>query len=221
MKSKISPSIMCADFLNLGECLTELQSAGTEYLHIDIMDGKFVSNYTLGTDFVKALKTSCDIPLDIHFMVERPENCLDWFVFGEGDYVSVHYESTCHLQKVLASIRARGAKPMVALNPATPICMIENVLQDIDGVLVMCVNPGFAGQKLVKSTLQKIKDLREYFDSKGYANIEIQVDGNVSFENAKLMREMGANIFVGGTSSIFSKEDTIQKNIEKLREMIK
>lgn len=221
MKSGISPSIMCADFLNLEACLKKLQNADIEYLHIDIMDGKFVSNYTLGTDFVKALKNNCNIPLDIHLMVEKPENCLGWFCFGEGDYVSVHYESTCHLQKVLASIRAKGAKAMVALNPATPICMIENVLDDIDGVLVMTVNPGFAGQKLVKSTLKKIKDLREYLDTKGYADIEIEVDGNVSFENAKLMKEMGANIFVGGTSSVFSKENTIQNNIEKLREIIK
>ena len=221
MKSLISPSIMCADFLNLGGCLAELQRSGADYLHIDIMDGKFVSNYTLGTDFAKALKNNCDIPLDIHLMVEKPENCLGWFAFGEGDYVSVHYEATCHLQKVLAAIREKGAKAMVALNPATPICMIENVLDDIDGVLVMTVNPGFAGQKLVKSTLKKIKDLREYLDTKGYANVEIEVDGNVSFENAKIMKEMGANIFVGGTSSIFSKEDTVQNNIAKLKEIIK
>jgi ribulose-phosphate 3-epimerase len=212
---------MCADFLNLEACLKKLQNADIEYLHIDIMDGKFVSNYTLGTDFVKALKNNCDIPLDIHLMVEKPENCLGWFCFGEGDYVSVHYEATCHLQKVLAAIREKGAKAMVALNPATPICMIENVLDDVDGVLIMTVNPGFAGQKLVKSTLKKIKDLREYLDTKGYADIEIEVDGNVSFENAKLMKEMGANIFVGGTSSVFSKENTIQNNIEKLREIIK
>ena len=221
MKNQISPSIMCADFLNLEACLKKLQNADIDYLHIDIMDGKFVSNYTLGTDFVKALKNNCNIPLDIHLMVEKPENCLDWFCFGEGDYVSVHCESTCHLQKVLASIRAKGAKAMVALNPATPVCMIKNVLDDVDGVLVMTVNPGFAGQKLVKSTLKKIKDLREYLDTKGYADIEIEVDGNVSFENAKLMKEMGANIFVGGTSSVFSKENTIQNNIEKLREIIK
>lgn len=221
MKNQISPSIMCADFLNLEACLKKLQNADIEYLHIDIMDGKFVSNYTLGTDFVKALKNNCNIPLDIHLMVEKPENCLGWFCFGEGDYVSVHCESTCHLQKVLAAIREKGAKAMVALNPATPICMIENVLDDVDGVLVMTVNPGFAGQKLVKSTLKKIKDLREYLDTKGYADIEIEVDGNVSFENAKLMKEMGANIFVGGTSSVFFKENTIQNNIEKLREIIK
>lgn len=220
MKNQISPSIMCADFLNLGGCLTELQRSGADYLHIDIMDGKFVSNYTLGTDFVKVLKSNCNIPLDIHLMVERPENCLGWFDFGEGDYVSVHYEATCHLQKVLAAIRERGAKVMVALNPATPICMIENVLDDIDGVLVMTVNPGFAGQRLVKSTLKKIKDLREYLDAKGYADIEIEVDGNVSFENAKLMKQAGANIFVGGTSSVFSKKNTLKKNIEKLRETI-
>lgn len=153
-------------------------------------------------------------------MVEKPENVLDWFIFGENDYVSVHLESTCHLHKVLSAIRERGAKPMVAINPATPISMLENVLDDIDAVLVMTVNPGFAGQKLVKSTLKKIEDLRCYLDDNGYENVEIEVDGNVSFENAVLMSKAGANIFVGGTSSIFSKDASIYENIAKIRTLI-
>ena len=220
MEKKISPSIMCADFFDLEKTVREFERLKIEYLHIDIMDGHFVSNYTLGTDFVKALKSKTDIPLDIHLMVEKPENVLDWFTFGKGDYVSVHVESTCHLQKVLAAIRERGAKPMVAINPATPIFMIENVLDDIDAVLVMTVNPGFAGQKLVRSTLKKTEDLRKYLDEKGYENVEIEVDGNVSFENAVLMSKAGANIFVAGTSSVFSKDGILSDNIGKLRELI-
>ena len=161
LTNKISPSVMCVDFFELKETINEFEKLGIEYLHVDIMDGHFVGNYTLGTDFVKALKAKTSIPLDIHLMVEKPENVLDCFCFGENDYVSVHLESTCHLQKVLSAIRARGAKAMVAINPATPICLLENVLGDIDAVLVMTVNPGFAGQKLVKSTLKKIEDLRE------------------------------------------------------------
>ncbi|MBO4468044.1 MAG: ribulose-phosphate 3-epimerase [Clostridia bacterium] len=220
MEKKISPSIMCADFFDLEKTVREFERLKIEYLHIDIMDGHFVSNYTLGTDFVRTLKSKTDIPLDIHLMVEKPENVLDWFTFGKGDYVSVHVESTCHLQKVLAAIRERGAKPMVAINPATPIFMIENVLDDIDAVLVMTVNPGFAGQKLVRSTLKKTEDLRKYLDEKGYENVEIEVDGNVSFENAVLMSKAGANIFVAGTSSVFSKDGILSDNIGKLRELI-
>ena len=220
MIKKISPSIMCVDFFDLNKTIREFEILKIEYLHIDIMDGHFVENYTLGTDFVKSLKSKTDIPLDIHLMVEKPEKVLDWFQFGENDYVSVHSESTCHLQKALAAIRGRGAKPMAAINPATPICMLENVLDDIDAVLVMTVNPGFSGQKLVKSTIKKLADLRKYLDDKGCENIEIEVDGNVSFENAALMSKAGANIFVGGTSSIFCPGGTIEQNIKKLREIV-
>ena len=153
-------------------------------------------------------------------MIENPENKISWFDFGENDYVSVHLEATKHLQKVLSYIKERGAKPMVAINPATPIFMLENVLDDIEAVLVMTVNPGFAGQKLIKSMINKISDLRKYLDDKGYSHIEIEVDGNVSFENAKLMKAAGANIFVGGTSSIFSKEHSLAENIKLFNEII-
>ena len=220
MKNKLSPSIMCVDFFKLKETIAELERLNTEYLHIDIMDGLFVNNYTLGTDFIKAVKANTSIPLDIHLMIERPEDKLSWFDFGEGDYVSLHIEATNHLQKALSYIREKGAKPMVAINPATPIFMLENVAEDIDGVLVMTVNPGFAGQKLVPSTLRKIRELRDFLDKNGFSDIEIEVDGNVSFENAKLMKEAGANIFVGGTSSIFGKDHTLSENIEKMRSII-
>ncbi len=220
MNKKISPSIMCVDFLNLKETINEFEKLGIEYLHIDIMDGHFVGNYTLGTDFVKMLKATTKIPLDIHLMVEKPENVLDWFAFDESDYVAVHLESTCHLQKVLSAIKARGAKPMVAINPGTPICLLESVMEDIDGVLVMTVNPGFAGQKLVRSTLKKIKDLRKYLDSNGYEGVEIEVDGNVSFENIVLMSKAGANIFVGGTSSVFSKSGSLSENVSTMRNLL-
>lgn len=220
MDKKISPSIMCVDFLNLKETINEFERLGIEYLHVDIMDGHFVGNYTLGTDFVKTLKSTTNIPIDIHLMVEKPENVLEWFAFGEGDYVSVHLESTCHLQKVLSAIKQRGGKAMVAINPGTPICLLESVLDDIDAVLVMTVNPGFAGQKLVKSTIKKIADLRKYLDESGYENVEIECDGNVSFENAVLMSEAGANIFVAGTSSVFAKDSTLSENITKLRRLI-
>ena len=216
-KKKISPSLMCADLLNLGAELKLLEKAGIEYLHIDIMDGVYVPNYTLGTDFVKRVKAATSIPLDIHMMVENPGSKLDWFEFGEGDYVCLHIESEPHIQRALQAIKARGAKPMVALNPGTPITAIEELLDVIDGVLVMTVNPGFAGQKLVPSTLSKITRMRKFLDDHGYPDIEIEVDGNVSFENARLLSDAGANIFVAGTSSVFHKDHTLSRAIEKLR----
>ena len=220
MKSKISPSMMCADIMNMKPVLETFEKNGIEYLHIDIMDGQFVPNFTLGTDYCKLLKKNSSIPLDIHLMVENPQDKIDWFPIGEGDYVSVHVESTKHLQRVLALIKSKGAKPMVAINPATPLSAIEHVLDDIDGVLVMTVNPGFAGQKLVPATLKKITSLREYLDVNGYSQVEIEVDGNVSFENAKKMRAAGADIFVAGTSSVFTDKFPLEEGIAQLREVI-
>ena len=221
MNKKISPSIMCVDFFGLEKCISDFEKYDIDLIHVDIMDGCFVPNFTLGTDFVKALKSKTSIPLDIHMMVNNPESKLDWFEFGEDDYVAIHYESTPHLHKAVSAIKNKGAKAMVAINPGTPICVLDSILDDIDAVLVMTVNPGFAGQKLIKSTLKKIKALREYLDNNGYEHIEIEVDGNVSFENAKLMNEAGANIFVAGTSSIFSKDGSLCENTEKLRSIVK
>ena len=217
---KIAPSIMCAPMLSVDGCLRELERCGADLIHIDIMDGSFVPNYTLGTNFVKELKSKTSVPLDIHLMIEDPEKKLDWFTFGEGDYVSVHYEASRHLNKALGIIRARGAKAMVAINPATPIYALESALDDIDAVLVMTVNPGFAGQMLIESTLKKISRLRRYLDEGGYSHVEIEVDGNVSFENAKRMSQAGADIFVAGSSSVFEKSAPLEQNMQDLRNAI-
>ena len=212
---------MCADFLNLEKDIRIFEKNNIEYLHIDIMDGDFVPNYTLGTDYCKKLKENSPIPLDVHLMITEPERKLEWFMFGENDYVSIHFESTVHVQRALKKIRSLGGKPMLALNPATPIIMIENVLDDIDAVLIMTVNPGFAGQALIPATINKIKRLREYLDNSGYPEIEIEVDGNVSFGNAALMSEAGANIFVAGSSSIYKPGADIESNIKELRNAVK
>ncbi len=220
-KKKISPSVMCADFTKLGEALRDFRDANIEYMHIDIMDGSFVPNFTLGVDFCKTLKKAANIPLDIHLMIDEPESKVDWFGAGEGDYISVHYESTRHICRALQRIRDIGAKPMVAINPGTPICVLENLTELIDGVLVMTVNPGFSGQKLVPGALEKIREVRAFLDARGCEHIEIEVDGNVSFENARKMSDAGSNIFVAGTSSMFNPAFPLIKGADMLREAIK
>lgn len=220
MRNQITPSMMCADFLHMEECLRSLEGAGADYLHIDVMDGTFVPNYTLGTDFVKKLKNATGIPLDLHLMITEPERKLDWFAFGEGDYVSVHAEATAHLHRTLAAIHSRGAKAMAAINPATPISAVEEVLDEVDAILVMTVNPGYAGQKLVESTLGKIRRLRTMLDERGYDRVEIEVDGNVSFGNAVRMRDAGANLFVAGSSSVFCAGASVEENMKRMRWML-
>jgi ribulose-phosphate 3-epimerase len=220
MDKKISPSLMCADFLNLGRELQELERLGIEYLHVDIMDGVFVPNYTLGTDFIKTLHRASPIPLDIHLMIDRPDSKLDRFEMKPGDYVSIHYESTPHVERTLAAIRAAGARPMLALNPGTPLAVLEDLIPSLDAVLIMTVNPGYAGQKLIPQTIDKIARLRRLLDTSGHPNIEIECDGNVSFENATLMSRAGANIFVAGTSSLYMPGNPLDVNVKKFREAV-
>lgn len=211
---------MCADFLNLGRELQELERLGIEYLHVDIMDGVFVPNYTLGTDFIKTLHRASPIPLDIHLMIDRPDSKLDRFEMRPGDYVSIHYESTPHVERTLAAIRAAGARPMLALNPGTPLAVLEDLIPSIDAVLIMTVNPGYAGQKLIPQTIDKIARLRRLLDASGHPDIEIECDGNVSFPNATLMSRAGANIFVAGTSSLYMPGNPLEVNVKKFREAV-
>ena len=216
----VSPSMMCADALNLGADAVALEKAGVQYFHYDVMDGDFVPNFILGPDVIKAVRKVSKVPADIHLMVKNPERHLHLFDLRAGDVVSVHQESTIHLQRTLAAIRQTGAQAAVALNPATPLCTIEDVLPDIDMVLLMTVNPGFAGQKLVPQTLAKITRLRKILDESGYPHVRIEVDGNVSFENAVKMRAAGADLFVAGTSAVF-REGGIQANMAKLLDCIR
>ena len=221
-KPMLSPSMMCVnEWQEPARVIEALEQGGIEMLHADAMDGHFVQNLMMGTDSIKHLRGASKIPLDIHQMIENPENKLGWFGISEGEYVSIHQESTKHLQRALAAVRDFGAHPSVALNPATPLCMIENVLCDVDMVLLMTVNPGFAGQKLVPQTLEKITRLRKMLDQAGRPDVLIQVDGNVSWENAVKMRAAGADVFVCGTSSIFGKGATIAENIARFREILK
>lgn len=217
----LAPSVMCvSEWKDSEEVLKALEEGGVEVLHVDVMDGEFVSNLMLGTESIRHLRKASPIPLDIHLMIQRPEDKLDWFDIQPGEYVSVHAESTRHLQRALAKIRDLGAHPMAALNPATPLYMLEDVLEDVEGVLLMTVNPGFAGQKLVPQTLDKIARLRAMLDEAGRPEVLIEVDGNVSFVNGEKMRRAGADMFVCGTSSIFSKDGTIAENIASFRRCV-
>ena len=213
--------MMCADISRIPETLGIFEKNGIEYLHIDIMDGHFVPNFTLGTDYCRSMKKLCKIPLDIHLMVENPEKMLGWFPIEAGDMVSVHTESTENIRNALRDIRARGAKAFAAINPSTPADALCGLLDDIDGVLVMAVNPGFAGQKMVGGTLEKIRAVRDMLDRNGKTDVRIEVDGNVSFENSVKMKSAGADIFVAGTSSVFSAELGIERGIEKMRGLLK
>ena len=212
----ISPSMMCADLADLKGQVQELEQAGTAYFHIDVMDGHFVPNLMLNDAFVRTLRQLSSVPMDYHFMVEHPENMLPWFDIRPGDIVSVHMESTPHVNKALQYIRRCGAKPFVAVNPSTPVCMLDSVWEDIDGVLVMTVNPGFAGQKLVESALTKIRQVRQAGEKHGKDDLLIEVDGNVNYPNATRMRAMGADLFVAGTSSVFRKEISIAEGMRRL-----
>jgi ribulose-phosphate 3-epimerase len=220
MNSKVAASIMCGDMLRLSNVLEALEKMNIDLIHVDIMDGSFVPNFTFGPDFCDALRRECKIPLDIHFMVNKPENYLELFHLKPGETASVHAESTVHLQRVLAAIHCFGAKAAVALNPATPIQMLEHVLPDVGMILIMTVNPGFAGQRLIPQTIEKIAECRRYLDQKGYADIEIEVDGNVSFENAARMKAAGANIFVSGSSGIFTKDLSFGNAVAKYRQCV-
>lgn len=220
MKMKISPSMMCADIARLAETLKAFEAAGIDYLHVDVMDGSFVPNVQLGTDYIKQLRKLSAIPLDIHLMVDKPEDKLSWFDFAKDEYVSFHYEATAHPQRVMAQIRAMGAKPMLALNPGTPLVVLEDIIDDADAVLLMTVNPGFAGQALIPGTIDKIRRCRKWLDETDRGHIEIEVDGNVSFANAEIMAKAGANLFVAGTSSIFKKGFSIPAAAGELRRAI-
>ena len=220
MCKKICPSMMCADISNLSAQLEILEKEGIEYLHIDVMDGNFVPNLQLGTDFVKQLRRISKIPLDIHLMITDPEYKIAWFDPRPGEYMSVHFESTPHVHRALAAIRNAGAKPMLALNPGTPVSAVEEVIADIDAVMLMTVNPGFAGQKMIPQMPDKIARMRAFLDERGGNGIEIEVDGNVSFPNAAKMSRAGADMFVAGTASIFTPDRPLAESIMLLRKAI-
>lgn len=209
MAKLLSASLMCADLLNLRESVSQLEKAGIDLLHMDIMDGCFVPNITLGFDLINAVKSITDIPLDVHMMVNDPGRFIDYLKLDKNDYICIHYESDIHAQRTLAKIRDKGIKAGVALNPQTPVNALEYLTDYIDMALVMTVSPGFAGQKLFAGAERKVRQTREFLNSSGNGNILIEVDGNISPENGAKLSRCGADIFVLGTSSLFLKDKSM------------
>jgi len=212
---KIAPSILSADFSRLGEEVRRAEEAGADIIHIDIMDGHFVPNLTFGPIIVKAIRDYTELPFYVHLMVERPEDYIEKVVEAGGDLVVVHAEACIHLQRVLSMIRDLGARSGVALNPATPLTTIEYVLDDLDQILIMSVNPGFGGQDFIPSVLPKIRRARKRLVKRGL-EIEIAVDGGINVKTAPKVVEAGADVLVAGTA-VFGKPD-LKKAIQELRE---
>ncbi|MCP4168225.1 MAG: ribulose-phosphate 3-epimerase [Chloroflexi bacterium] len=216
---QISPSMMCADLWRLAEQVGELEVAGVELLHFDLMDAHYVPNMPLGLGMLQSLRPHTTIPFDVHLMVEHNDFFVELLAPIGVQQISVHAESAIHLDRTLSLIRSYGIQAGVALNPATPLDALNYVWEQLDFVLIMTVNPGYAGQKLVPSALRKIADCRNYLQANGLS-IPIQVDGNVSFEHIPSMVAAGANCLVGGTSSVFHRDGSIVENVARTRQVI-
>ncbi|NDI33463.1 ribulose-phosphate 3-epimerase [Chengkuizengella sediminis] len=211
---RIAPSILSADFSKLGQEVQELESSGADWIHVDVMDGHFVPNITMGPLVVESIRPHTSLPLDVHLMIQNPDVYIPDFVKAGADLITVHAEVCPHLHRTIHHIKDLGVKAGVVLNPATPLTVIEHVVHELDLVLLMTVNPGFGGQKFIESILPKIKQLRE-MSLKNGLKLDIEVDGGINMDTAPLVIEAGANVLVSG-SAIFN-HDNKQEAIEQLR----
>ncbi|MBW2636614.1 MAG: ribulose-phosphate 3-epimerase [Deltaproteobacteria bacterium] len=203
--TKIAPSILSADFGNLAGEIQAVEAAGADLIHVDVMDGAFVPNLTLGPPVITSIRKTTDLPFDVHLMIENPGRYIKDYADAGSDFITVHVEAERHLHRTVHSIRERGVKAGVSLNPATPLGQIEEIIADIDLLLIMSVNPGFGGQKFIEKTLQKIKRARALIDKEA-PHVLLEVDGGVTLENIATIGEAGADILVAG-SSIFRSRD--------------
>ncbi|MBL1228363.1 ribulose-phosphate 3-epimerase [Enterococcus sp. BWB1-3] len=214
---KIAPSILSADFANLERDIQLVEKLGADYIHVDVMDGQFVPNITLGPNVVSAIRPTTKLPLDVHLMIQQPENYIKAFAEAGADIITVHQESTPHIHRAMQMIKQADVKAGVVVNPGTPLSAIEEVLDLADLVLIMTVNPGFGGQSFIESQLSKIAQLKEWRETKGYT-YEIEVDGGIVPETAQKCKDAGADVFVAG-SYIYSAEDP-KERIDALRAVL-
>ncbi|WP_100330868.1 ribulose-phosphate 3-epimerase [Bacillus xiapuensis] len=205
---KIAPSILSADFSRLGEEIKEVEAGGADIIHVDVMDGHFVPNITIGPLIVEAIRPITKLPLDVHLMIENPDKYIEAFAKAGADYITVHTEACPHLHRTVQLIRSYGVKPGVVVNPATPAAVLDYIIEDIDMVLLMTVNPGFGGQSFIHSVVPKIRQVKEIIDAKGL-DVAIEIDGGVNAETAKACAQAGADILVAG-SAIYNKDDRKQ-----------
>jgi len=214
---KIAPSILSADFTRLGEEIRLVQEAGADLIHVDVMDGHFVPNITIGPLVVEAAKRATDLPLDVHLMISDPDAYVDAFAGAGADSITVHCEAVHHLHRSIQRVRMAGARAAVSLNPATPLELLDYVLEDVEMVLLMSVNPGFGGQKFIPAVLSKIERLRRMIDDRGL-DVEIEVDGGIDPDNIGEVYAAGADVFVAG-SAIFLSGD-YGRTIQRMREAV-
>jgi ribulose-phosphate 3-epimerase len=203
---KIAPSILSADFARLGDEVREAEQAGADWIHVDVMDGRFVPNITLGPVVVEAIRPHTRLPLDVHLMINDPDHYIEAFVKSGADVVSVHQEACPHLHRTVYRIKELGAKAGVVINPATPVSLIESILPDVDLVLLMTVNPGFGGQKFISSVLDKIGQVRRLLVERSLSHVDVEVDGGINAQTAALVAQAGANVLVAG-SAVFGQAD--------------
>ncbi len=216
-EKKIAPSILSADFALLGEELKKIEDAGADLIHIDVMDGHFVPNITVGPFVVEAVKKATSLPLDVHLMIERPEDYISAFACAGADIITVHVEACTHLHRTIQQIKEAGKKAGVSLNPSTPLVMADCILEDIDLLLIMSVNPGFSGQKFIPSALEKIREARRMLDKIG-SKAYLEVDGGIKLDNIAEVASAGADMFVSG-SGVFGTQD-YKKTIEEMKKRI-
>jgi ribulose-phosphate 3-epimerase len=217
---KIAPSILSADFARLADALKQAEEGGADWIHVVVMDGRFVPNLTIGAPVVKALRKETALPLDVHLMVERPDHLIESFVAAGADYLTVHVEAATHLHRTIERIRELGVKPGVSLNPATSLSTLDEILPYVDLVLVMSVNPGFGGQRFIPTSTNKIAALRRTLDERSLWGVEIEVDGGVSSKTAPEIVAAGGTVLVAG-AAVFNDEGTPADNIAALRNSIK